>query len=102
MIKNEIDQFKKRKSVSLRSLINIGLVTEKKLNQIGIFSREEFLAHDPYEVFAALRRDVDPTLCRCALALLVGAKLGQPWHLITKASAREYEKHHPDHLWGKC
>lgn len=102
MIKNVIEQFKKQKSVSLRSLINIGLVTEKKLNQIGIFSREEFLARDPYEVFKNLRQNVDPTLCRCALALLVGAKLGQPWHQITKASAREYEKQHPGHLWGKC
>jgi hypothetical protein len=87
---------------SLRSLANIGPVTEKKLNQIGIFSKEDFLRRDPFEVFTVLRRDVDPTLCRCALALLVGAKLGQPWHQITKVSAREYEKRHPDHRWGKC
>jgi hypothetical protein len=90
------------KTDSLRQLANIGPVTEKKLKQIGIFSRKEFLARDPYEVFATLREKVDPTLCRCALASIVGAKLGQPWHRITKASAREYEKHHPDHVWGKC
>jgi len=45
---------------------------------------------------------VDPTLCRCALASIVGAKLGLPWHQITKASAREYEKRHPGHKWGPC
>ena len=102
MIKNEINQFKKQESASLRSLANIGSVTEKKLNQIGIFSRQEFLARDPYEVFATLREKVDPTLCRCALALVVGAKRGLPWHQITKVTAREYEKRHPGHQWGKC
>jgi len=90
------------KTHSLRSLPNIGPVTEKKLKQIGILSKEDFLRRDPYEVFKNLRQKVDPTLCRCALALLVGAKLGQPWHRITKATAREYEKRHPDHRWGKC
>jgi len=90
------------RTVSLRQLTNIGPVTEKKLNQIGIFSREEFLARDPYEVFATLREKVDPTLCRCALASVVGAKFGLPWHQITRNTAREYEKRHPDHIWGKC
>lgn len=86
----------------LRSLANIGKVSEKILNQIGVFAADDFLCRDPYEVFSELRKKVDPTLCRCALALLVGAKLGKPWHRITKASAREYEKRHPDHVWGKC
>jgi hypothetical protein len=86
----------------LRSLANIGKVSEKKLNRIGIFDADDFLCRDPYEVFSELRQKVDPTLCRCALASIVGAKLGQPWHRITKATAREYEKRHPDHVWGKC
>lgn len=87
---------------SLRSLPNIGRVTEGKLKRIGILSRENFLARDPYEIFAELRRKVDPTLCRCALALIVGARLGLPWHQVTKASARKYEKRHPGHVWGPC
>lgn len=87
---------------SLRSLANIGRVTEKKLNQIGIFNANDFLCRDPYDVFAELQKKVDPTLCRCALAGIVGAKLGLPWHQVTKASAREYEKRHPGHVWGKC
>lgn len=90
------------RQASLRSLANIGAVTAKKLNQIGIFSKEDFLSRDPYEVFAELRRKVDPSLCRCALAGIVGAKLGQPWHRVTKASAREYERRHPGHVWGPC
>ncbi len=90
------------KTDSLRSLPNIGKVTEMKLHQIGIFSKKDFLSRDPYEVFDSLRQNVDPTLCRCALASIVGARLGQPWHRITRASAREYEKRHPGHIWGKC
>jgi hypothetical protein len=90
------------KTASLRSLANIGPVTEKKLNAIGIFSKEDFLSRDPYDVFGELWSKVDPTLCRCALALVVGAKLGLPWYRITKTSAGEYEKRHPGHVWGKC
>lgn len=87
---------------SLRSLPNIGTVTARKLKQIGICSAADFLRRDPYDVFTELRQKVDPTLCRCALAVIVGAKLGLPWHHVTKATAREYEKRHPDHVWGKC
>ena len=42
------------------------------------------------------------TLINGILALIVGAKLGMPWHQITKVTAKEYEKRHPDHQWGKC
>lgn len=91
-----------KKSASLSSLANIGPVTVKKLNRIGIFSRDEFLARDPYDVFETLREKVDPTLCRCALASIVGAKLGLPWHQITRATAKEYKKRYPGHVWGKC
>ncbi|MFH0923262.1 MAG: hypothetical protein V1825_00850 [Candidatus Falkowbacteria bacterium] len=37
-----------------------------------------------------------------ALALIVGAHLDIPWHKITKKSAAEYEKRHPNFKWGKC
>jgi TfoX C-terminal domain len=88
--------------VSLLSLPNMGKVTAAKLAKIGIETQEEFLKRDPYEVFEELRTKVDPTLCRCALAGIVGAKKGVPWHKITKASAKEYEKRHPLHKWGPC
>jgi hypothetical protein len=87
---------------SLNSLPNIGPTTAAKLRQIGITSRKEFLRRDPYKVFDELRKKVDPTLCRCALAGIVGARKGVPWHTITKESARTYEKKHPRHVWGKC
>jgi len=87
---------------SLRSLPNIGPTTAAKLGQIGITSKKEFLRRDPYKVFDELREKVDPTLCRCALAGIVGAKKGVRWHTVTKESAKEYEKKHPRHVWGKC
>lgn len=87
---------------SLESLPNIGKTTAVKLRQIGISSRQEFLRRDPYKVFEELREKVDPTLCRCALAGIVGAKKGVPWHKITKESAKKYEKKYPQHVWGKC
>jgi nucleotidyltransferase/DNA polymerase involved in DNA repair len=87
---------------SLRSLPNIGPTTAAKLARIGITTKQDFLKRDPYEVFDALRKKVDPTLCRCALAGIVGAKKGVRWHEITKVSAKEYERKHPRHVWGKC
>jgi len=87
---------------SLTSLPNIGGVTAAQLSKIGITTRQQFLRRDPYKVFDELRRKVDPTLCRCALASIVGAKEGIRWHLITKNSAKEYERRHPRHVWGKC
>ncbi len=87
---------------SLISLPNIGPTTAAKLARIGIMTKKDFLRRDPYKVFDELRKKVDPTLCRCALAGIVGAKKGVRWHTVTKESAKEYERKHPRHVWGKC
>lgn len=87
---------------SLRSLPNIGKVLDGRLREIGITTKREFLRRDPYKVFDELHEKVDPTLCRCTLASIVGARKGVRWHLITKDSAKEYEKKNPLHTWGKC
>jgi uroporphyrinogen-III synthase len=84
---------------SLTCLVNIGNVTAKKLERIGIYTKEDFLSRDPYEVYTLLLENVDPSLCRCMLASLVGAKKGVPWHTITKKTAEEYQKRNPDHHW---
>ena len=87
---------------SLSSLPNLGKVTIKKLEQIDIKTVEELLARDPYDIFEELLLKVDPTLCRCALAGIVGAKKNVPWHKITKEASKEYERRHPNFIWGKC
>ena len=87
---------------SLTSLPNIGRVSAAHLNKIGITTKKQFLSRDPYQVFDELLEKVDPTLCRCALASLVGAKLGKPWHEITKQTAVQYQRRRPGHRWGKC
>ncbi len=84
---------------SLLSLPNIGKAFVEKLGRIGITTRQEFLARDPYELYEEMLEKVDPSLCRCALATLVGAKKGVPWHTITKKAAAEYEKRSPNHKW---
>lgn len=86
----------------LVTLENIGSVTAKRLQKIGIRTAEDFLSRDPCDVFDELREKVDPTLCCCALAGLVGAKRGVKWHEIIKQSTKEYEKLHPGHGWGEC
>jgi nucleotidyltransferase/DNA polymerase involved in DNA repair len=88
--------------LKLIDLPNIGKTTALKLEKIGILTAEDFLKRDPYDVFHELRQKVDPTLCRCALAGIVGAKTGKPWHKVTKSAAAEYEKRHPRHKWGPC
>lgn len=90
------------KNGPLESLPNIGKVTAEKLRKIGISSKEEFLDRDPYEVFDELLAKVDPTLCRCALAGIVGASANVPWHVITKQSAKKFEQKHPGFKWDKC
>lgn len=93
----------RKKDLSLKSLTNIGPVTIKKLNKIGIYTREDFLTRDPFEVFAELIEKVEPELCRCALASIVGAKLNVKWHEVTHAAAKEFEKRYPNHTWkNKC
>jgi len=87
---------------SLESLPNIGKTIAAKLRKVGIKDRSAFLKRDPFKVFDALLKKCDPTLCRCALASVVGAKLGVPWHRITKETAKEYAKRHPRHKWGIC
>lgn len=84
------------------TLPNIGKVIEGKLNKIGIDSAEEFLLRDPYVVFEELLRNVDPTLCRCALASIVGASKKEKWHLVMKEAVKNFEEKHPKYKWGPC
>ncbi len=92
----------KKDTENLESLPNVGRVIATKLRKIGIRTVSEFLERDPYDVFDELRTEVDPGLCRCALASIVGARYGVKWHEVTAESAREYERRNPGHHWGKC
>ena len=92
----------KNKGRKLTDLPNIGRTTAVMLEKIGILTAEDFLERDPYDVFHELLMKVDKTLCRAALAGLVGAKTGQTWHKVSKESAAEYQKRHPGHRWDPC
>ncbi len=82
----------------LTSLINIGKNTASRLRQIGIYTADDFLVRDPYEVFEELKVKVDGTLCKCALAGIVGAKVGVPWHKIVKEASEEYKKRYSKNI----
>lgn len=86
---------------SLESLPNIGKVTALQLEKIGIKTKEDFLARDPYEVFNELLCKIDPTLCRSSLAGIVGAKENVPWNVVSKKATEEFERRYPKHSWGQ-
>jgi DNA transformation protein len=92
----------KKQTNSLLSLPNIGKVTARKLEAIGIVTREQFLSLDPYEVFLRLKTEVDPTLCRCALACIIGAHAGIKWPQIRAEAAKEWELRFPDAPTWNC
>lgn len=87
--------------MELTSLPNIGKVIAGKLQKAGIMTAENFLAKDPYDVFEKLLKK-DPTLCRCALASIIGAHKGIKWNLVMKEAVSVFEKRHPNHKWVKC
>ena len=83
----------------LSSLINIGKKVEQDLQGIGLFTAEEFLQADPYQVFHILHQK-EPRSCRCMLATIVGAHQGIKWPLVHKSAAIEYEKRYPEVVWN--
>ncbi len=84
-------------------LPNIGNVMGRALRSIGIETKQQFLRRDPYKIYAELLVKVDPTLCRCVLASLVGAKKGVKWHTVTREAAAEFRRRYPNHEWAdKC
>jgi hypothetical protein len=87
--------------MELTALPNIGKVISGKLHKIGIKTAEEFLSRDPYQVFDELLKK-DKTLCRCALASIVGAHKGIKWNLVMKEAVAKFDKAHPRYKWGKC
>lgn len=89
----------KDNSDSLTSLPNIGKVTAENLNKIGITTKTEFLRADPYVLFDKMLQNIDPFMCRCALASLVGAKNGIPWPEVHKKAGQEFSKRYPKHKW---
>lgn len=92
-----------RSSNEVETLTNIGPVMGRKLRLIGIETKQQFLRRDPYTIYAELLVKVDPTLCRCALASLVGARKGVKWHTVTKEAAAQFQRRYPNHEWAnKC
>ena len=80
----------------LCKLPNIWPKIADNLIKIWIATPEEFLAQDPYEVFHQLKMKVDPNLCRCALASIIGAYKGIKRNLIREEAIKTYGQRYPD------
>lgn len=80
----------------LCKLPNIWLKIADNLIKIWITTPEEFLAQDPYEVFHQLKTKVDPSLCRCTLASIIGAYKEVKQNLIREEAVKTYEQRYPD------
>lgn len=78
----------------LEDLQNVGKVIAKKLKGIGIKGKSDFLKQDPYEIFNKLKKK-DPSLCRCALASIVGAKEKKKWPEVRAKVSKKFEKRFP-------
>jgi len=78
----------------LEDLQNIGKIIAKKLRDIGIKEKSDFLSQDPYEIFNKLKKK-DPSLCRCALASIVGAKQKKKWPEIRIEATKKFKKKFP-------
>ncbi len=85
----------KKTNQTLEALPNIGKGMAAKLSKIGIKTPQAFLREDPYKVFHHLRVRLEPRLCTCALACLVGAHKGVPWHKVCRKTKEEYYKRYP-------
>jgi hypothetical protein len=83
---------------NVTQLLNIGPAVAGYLKMIGITTKEDFLAKDPFSLFAEMLK-INPSLPKPLLASLVGAKLNTPWYEIYDGTIKEFEKIYPDHQW---
>lgn len=72
---------KSKNTGHLQSLINIGPVTEKRLNSIGITTSFQLKSSDPEKVYEKLKYAEGGKLDKCVLYQLQGAVLNVPWWL---------------------
>jgi len=75
----------------LSKLPNIGKLSEKKLNQVGIFTKEELFTLGSKEAFKRIRK-IDAGACLNMLYGLEGAVQGVRWHNLSKETKEDLKK----------
>lgn len=73
------------------SLTNIGKSLSGLLAEIGIDTAEEFLKHDPEELYLKLEK-TRPGLHLAVLASFYGAQSNTPWYFIYPTIKRDFLK----------
>ena len=76
---------------SLRSLMGIGPMMEKKLNDVGIFSAEELKEIGSKEVYIMIKSR-DPKVCAPHLYTLEGAITDTKWNLLPTEVQEDLKK----------
>ncbi len=80
-------------TTSLISLQNIGKKTEKYLNEIGIFSRENLETVGTFNAWIKMKSKYPrKDICLCALYALVGAIEGICWYELPEELKGIYKK----------
>ena len=90
-----------KQSQRLTELPNISLKTASQLTKVGITTADDLLNGDPYLIFEALLKKVDPDLSRQDLACIVGAYKGCHWNNVLSEAVREYRMRRPRHVWRR-
>lgn len=76
--------------MKLTTLTNIGPGLEKLLAEIGISKAEEFLNHDPEDLYRQLESK-HPNLHLAVLASFIGAHTKTPWYFIYREVKAKYQ-----------
>lgn len=79
-------------NTKVTKLRNIGTGLERLLAEAGITRAEEFLQHDPYDLYFKLEKN-HPNLHPAVLACFVGAHYNVPWYFIYKEVKKELGIH---------
>lgn len=72
----------------LSRLLNIGKVSEEKLNRVGIFTKEELFTLGSKEAFKRIKK-IDAGACLSMLCGLEGAVQGVRWHNLSKETKED-------------
>lgn len=73
----------KTNDADLESLKGLGPKSAAMLRQVGIHSREELMAHDPFALYARLKAEI-PGISLNMLYALIGAVENRHWQDIKK------------------
>jgi DNA transformation protein len=80
----------------LSDLINIGKVTEKQLNEVGIKTLEDLENIGSMKAFLKIK-EIDPSACISKLCAIEGAIQGIRWHKLDESTRKSLQEFYLQH-----